>query len=61
MSMARLWSWQRRSGKGRRPGLYFGHHPTWGRDFETKWGEPINPSLPLTESNCDSRYYRQFG
>jgi uncharacterized membrane protein len=33
---------------------------TWGKDFETVWGEKINPSLPLTEANCDSRYYRQF-
>jgi hypothetical protein len=33
---------------------------TWGRDFETLWGEKINPALPLTEENCDSRYYRQF-
>ncbi len=33
---------------------------TWGRDFQTLWGEPINPKLALTEDNCDSRYYRQF-
>jgi len=33
---------------------------SWGRDFETLWGEPIDPAVPLTESNCDSRYYRQF-
>ncbi len=33
---------------------------TWGKDFETLWGEKINPSQPLTEENCDSRYYRQF-
>jgi uncharacterized membrane protein len=33
---------------------------TWGKDFETIWGEKINPALPLTEANCDSRYYRQF-
>ena len=33
---------------------------SWGRDFETLWGEPIDPALPLTETNCDSRYYRQF-
>jgi uncharacterized membrane protein len=33
---------------------------TWGRDFETLWGEKINPGLPLSEANCDSRYYRQF-
>ena len=33
---------------------------SWGRDFETLWGEPIDPALPLSEGNCDSRYYRQF-
>jgi hypothetical protein len=33
---------------------------TWGRDFETLWGEPVNRSAVLTEENCDSRYYRQF-
>ena len=33
---------------------------TWGKDFETLWGEKITPSLPLSEENCDSRYYRQF-
>ena len=33
---------------------------SWGRDFETLWGEPINPAQPLSETNCDSRYYRQF-
>jgi uncharacterized membrane protein len=33
---------------------------SWGRDFETLWGEPLDPALPLSETNCDSRYYRQF-
>ena len=33
---------------------------TWGADFETLWGERINPALPLVESNCDARYYRSF-
>jgi uncharacterized membrane protein len=33
---------------------------SWGRDFETLWGEPIDAALPLSEANCDSRYYRQF-
>jgi len=47
-------------GKGRSLAFTSDTTRTWGRDFETKWGEPINPSLPLTESNCDSRYYRQF-
>jgi hypothetical protein len=33
---------------------------SWGKDFETIWGEPIKASLALRERNCDSRYYRQF-
>jgi hypothetical protein len=33
---------------------------SWGRDFETLWGEPLDPAQPLSEANCDSRYYRQF-
>jgi hypothetical protein len=33
---------------------------TWGRDFETLWGEPILRDQYLEESNCDSRYYRSF-
>ena len=28
--------------------------------FETIWGEPINPGLPLNEANCDSRYFQRF-
>ena len=32
----------------------------WGTDFETIWGEKINPGRSLNESNCDSRYYRRF-
>jgi hypothetical protein len=47
-------------GKGRSLAFTSDTTRTWGRDFETKWGERINPSLPLTESNCDLRYYRQF-
>jgi uncharacterized membrane protein len=31
-----------------------------GRDFEHLWGEPINPNLPKSPSNCDTRYYRQY-
>ncbi|HVK58055.1 MAG TPA: hypothetical protein VM735_04675, partial [Candidatus Kapabacteria bacterium] len=33
---------------------------TWGRDFETLWGEPKRAGTALTERNCDKRYYRQF-
>jgi uncharacterized membrane protein len=47
-------------GKGRSMAFTSDTTRTWGRDFETIWGEPINPALPLTEGNCDSRYYRQF-
>jgi uncharacterized membrane protein len=47
-------------GKGRSMAFTSDTTRTWGRDFETLWGEPINPALPLTERNCDSRYYRQF-
>lgn len=32
----------------------------WGTEFETIWGEKIDPNRPLVESNCDSRYYRRF-
>jgi hypothetical protein len=47
-------------GKGRSMAFTSDTTRTWGKDFETLWGEPINPGLPLTERNCDSRYYRQF-
>src|SRR5258708_19116469 len=47
-------------GKGRSMAFTSDTTRSWGRDFETTWGEPINPALPLTERNCDSRYYRQF-
>jgi uncharacterized membrane protein len=47
-------------GKGRSMAFTSDTTRTWGRDFETLWGEPINPALPLSEGNCDSRYYRQF-
>jgi uncharacterized membrane protein len=47
-------------GKGRSMAFTSDTTRSWGRDFETLWGEPINPGLPLSERNCDSRYYRQF-
>jgi uncharacterized membrane protein len=47
-------------GKGRSMAFTSDTTRTWGKDFETTWGEPINPSLPLSEQNCDSRYFRQF-
>lgn len=47
-------------GKGRSMAFTSDTTRSWGKDFETLWGERINPSLPLSEFNCDSRYYRQF-
>jgi hypothetical protein len=47
-------------GKGRTMAFTSDTTRSWGRDFETIWGERIDPALPLTEQNCDSRYYRQF-
>jgi uncharacterized membrane protein len=47
-------------GKGRSMAFTSDTTRTWGSDFETIWGERINPALPLTEANCDSRYYRAF-
>lgn len=47
-------------GKGRSMAFTSDTTRTWGRDFETIWGEPIRPGLALSEANCDSRYYRQF-
>ncbi len=47
-------------GKGRSMAFTSDTTRSWGKDFETLWGERINPSLPLNEQNCDSRYYRQF-
>ncbi len=47
-------------GKGRSMAFMSDTTRSWGRDFETLWGERISASLPLTENNCDRRYYRQF-
>jgi hypothetical protein len=47
-------------GRGRTMAFTSDTTRNWGEEFETTWGEPINPSLPLSEENCDSRYYRQF-
>jgi uncharacterized membrane protein len=47
-------------GKGRTLAFTSDTTRGWGEDFETIWGEPINPNLPLNEANSDSRYYRQF-
>jgi hypothetical protein len=47
-------------GKGRSMAFTSDTTRTWGRDFETLWGEPIRPGTALSERNCDKRYYRQF-
>jgi uncharacterized membrane protein len=47
-------------GKGRTMALTTDTTCIWGAQFETIWGEKVNPSLPLTEENCDSRYFKQF-
>jgi uncharacterized membrane protein len=47
-------------GRGRTMALTTDTTYLWGEWFETIWGEKINPNLPLTENNCDSRYFKQF-
>ncbi len=47
-------------GKGRSMAFTSDTTRTWGRDFETLWGEPIRGGAPVSEQNCDGRYYRQF-
>src|SRR5688572_27083055 len=47
-------------GKGRSMAFTSDTTRTWGRDFETLWGEPIRPGAILSERNCDGRYYQQF-
>jgi uncharacterized membrane protein len=47
-------------GKGRSMAFTSDTTRSWGKDFETVWGEPITPGRALSEHNCDGRYYRQF-
>ncbi|HVY70928.1 MAG TPA: glutamine amidotransferase [Verrucomicrobiae bacterium] len=47
-------------GKGRSMAFMSDTTRSWGRDFETLWGEPVRAGAPLTEDTCDSRYYRKF-
>ena len=47
-------------GKGRSMAFTSDTTRSWGRDFETLWGEASTPGRRLTEANSDSRYYRQF-
>ena len=47
-------------GRGRTMAFTSDTTRSWGADFETLWGEPRNTRWPVTEDNCDSRYYRRF-
>lgn len=47
-------------GRGRTMAFTSDTTRSWGRDFETLWGEPIRGGRELSEANCDSRYYRSF-
>lgn len=47
-------------GRGRTMAFTSDTTRSWGADFETLWGEPRNPKWPVSEDNCDSRYYRRF-
>ena len=47
-------------GKGRSMAFTSDTTRSWGRDFETIWGEPNQANGGLSEFNCDSRYYRKF-
>jgi uncharacterized membrane protein len=47
-------------GKGRSMAFTSDTTRTWGKDFETLWGEPKRAKTALTERNNDQRYYRQF-
>ncbi|MCX8155744.1 MAG: glutamine amidotransferase [Verrucomicrobiae bacterium] len=47
-------------GKGRTMAFTSDITRSWGKDFETLWGELLNPQGFWTEYNCDQRYYRRF-
>ncbi len=48
------------AGRGRTMAFTSDTTRSWGKDFETIWGEPIRRDAGLYEANCDSRYYRSF-
>ena len=48
------------AGRGRTMAFTSDTTRSWGRDFETLWGEPQRGNGEVTEDNCDSRYYRAF-
>jgi uncharacterized membrane protein len=47
-------------GKGRTMAFTSDITRSWGKDFETLWGELIQPQGLWTEYNCDQRYYSRF-
>jgi uncharacterized membrane protein len=47
-------------GKGRSMAFTSDTTFLWGDHFQTLWGEPIHANRPLSEQNCDARYYKQF-
>lgn len=47
-------------GRGRTMAFTSDTTRSWGRDFETLWGEPVRRDRAFDEDNCDSRYYRSF-
>jgi uncharacterized membrane protein len=47
-------------GKGRTMAFTSDTTRSWGKDFETLWGEKANAYGPMSEMNCDCRYFRAF-
>jgi len=47
-------------GKGRTMAFTSDITRSWGKDFETLWGELTQPQAFWDEYNCDQRYYRRF-
>ena len=49
-------------GKGRTMAFTSDTTRTWGKDFETLWGERTESGMGtrFAESNCDTQYYRRF-
>lgn len=47
-------------GRGRTMAFTSDTTRSWGRDFETSWGEPSSQGRGSTGEGSDSRYYRRF-
>jgi uncharacterized membrane protein len=47
-------------GKGRTMAFTSDITRTWGKDYETEWGEPTQAGAAVSEYNCDQRYYQRF-